>query len=159
MNPVPIALGFKEVESAREIDARSLLVRNWVRLKCVYGCSLYNSSLSCPPHTPDIEECRKILSEYNKALLIRFNTSERSRLEDVMLGIEKKFMEAGKYKAFSFFASPCSACKDCSPQKCKSPERARPTAEAFGIDLIDAAKKAGMKKTKGFRPIGLILIE
>jgi len=148
----------------REIPTEKIEIKEWVRMKCMYGCSFYGKSRSCPPYTPEIETCRKIISEYNRALILKFRTNERKILEKLMLDIERFLFLSGYYKAFAFFVSPCSACGVCTPEKCKQPERARPTAEAFGIDLIGTAKKSGMKmdvfnSSKIFLPIGIVLVE
>ena len=47
-----------------------VVVGNWVRLKCQYGCPSYAKKLSCPPYSPTPEDTRKVLSEYTKAYLI-----------------------------------------------------------------------------------------
>ena len=153
---------FEVVREAREIQASDIVVKNWVRMKCRYGCSLYGKSGSCPPEVPGIESCRNLVSEYSKALVLRFAPGET--LEKPILDIEKSLFLDGHYKAFGFFVSPCTACPECKPQDCPSPERARPTPESFGIDLFETARGAGfeleiLKEKTGFSPVGLVLIE
>ena len=43
-------LGF---QFARVIETKEIAIEPWVRLKCRFGCSLYGSSLTCPPFSPD----------------------------------------------------------------------------------------------------------
>ena len=55
------------------IDPNDVVVGNWVRLKCQYGCPSYGKKLSCPPYSPTPEDTRKVLEEYSKAYLIGYN--------------------------------------------------------------------------------------
>jgi predicted metal-binding protein len=133
-------------------------------MKCRYGCPQYGKSGSCPPEVPGIESCKNLISEYSKALVLRFSPGEPRLFEKPILDIEKSLFLEGKYRAFGFFVSPCTACEECSPQECKSPEKSRPTPEAFGIDLFETARKAGFEmdilREKGnFSPVGLVLVE
>lgn len=45
-------------------------VAEWVRLKCHYGCSRFDSNWTCPPATPGPDKVRAILDEYELALLL-----------------------------------------------------------------------------------------
>jgi len=54
---------------AKIIDAKSIVVGDWVRLKCQYGCGRYGRCLTCPPFSPAPEQTRKILAGYSKAIL------------------------------------------------------------------------------------------
>ena len=40
------------VSKAEIIDAKNVVVENWVRLKCQYGCGGYGECLTCPPYSP-----------------------------------------------------------------------------------------------------------
>jgi len=44
----------------------------WVRLKCQFGCGGYGQCLVCPPFTPTLEQTRKVLESYNRAILLSF---------------------------------------------------------------------------------------
>ena len=149
---------------AKEIPAKKIVTGNWVRMKCRYGCSFYGKSCSCPPEVPEVDECRKVLSEYKTAMLLRFGTHDRKKLERTILDIERRLFLSGYYKAFGFFVSPCTACKKCNPRECRHPEKSRPTAESFGIDLIRTSRNAGfekdiLKENEEFLPVGLVLVD
>ena len=45
----------------REISAGDVVVANWVRLKCRYGCQAYGRHLGCPPYSPTPEETQRVL--------------------------------------------------------------------------------------------------
>src|ERR1700690_1397988 len=57
------------------INPEDVVVGNWVRLKCQYGCPSYGKKLSCPPYSPTPEDTRKVLEEYSKAYLIGYSGS------------------------------------------------------------------------------------
>ncbi len=38
------------------IDPREIVVANWVRVKCMFGCGDYGLG-TCPPNTPAVSEC------------------------------------------------------------------------------------------------------
>jgi predicted metal-binding protein len=58
---------------ARIIPVEKVFVEDRVRLKC-RGCVGYGKKLTCPPHCPTVKEFRKILSEYQFALLVKFRS-------------------------------------------------------------------------------------
>ena len=57
---------------AKIIRTSDIVVENRVALKCRAGCISYGKKLTCPPYVPTPDEFRKILSEYNTALLVKF---------------------------------------------------------------------------------------
>lgn len=120
--------------SAAPISAHDVVVSEWVRFKCRYGCKGYAKHLSCPPYAPSPEETRRMLAEYDHALLIRFDGvpgHENARPEDVpddfhpwykelifwvnrtVHMLEKTAFYDGHYKAFAFGAYPCIYCEHC----------------------------------------------
>jgi len=56
----------------RPISTDLIVVADWVRLKCRYGCRAYGKHLCCPPFAPSPEEMRRVVSEYKTAILARF---------------------------------------------------------------------------------------
>jgi len=134
-----------EIERLSEIAAKAgalsaiirpddVVVAEWVRFKCRYGCKGYAKHLSCPPYAPSPNETRRFLSEYSNALLLRFDGvpgREEARPEDVpddfhpwykdlilwvnstVHRLEKTAFYDGYYKAFGFGAYPCIYCDQC----------------------------------------------
>ncbi|OPX67235.1 MAG: hypothetical protein A4E37_01503 [Methanoregulaceae archaeon PtaB.Bin056] len=43
---------------ARLISSRDVVVSDWVRFKCRFGCKGYGKHMSCPPYAPAPEETR-----------------------------------------------------------------------------------------------------
>lgn len=60
--------------AAKVIPANEIVVENRVVLKCRVGCKHYGKTLMCPPHSPSVDEFRKVLSEYKYALVLKFKS-------------------------------------------------------------------------------------
>ena len=56
----------------KPISTDVVVVADWVRFKCRYGCRAYGKHLCCPPYAPTPEEMRKVVAEYKTAILARF---------------------------------------------------------------------------------------
>lgn len=126
-------------EQALLISTKTVAVRQWVQLKCKYGCEEYGKKLTCPPHAPSYKETKGILREYNKALLLHGHLSWQMRY--ITAEIEKKAFAAGFYKAFGFGAGPCKLCDNCeTSQTCIRTVEARPSMEACGIDVYQTVR-------------------
>ncbi len=145
------------------IDPVSIVVGHWTRQKCQYGCSGYNTNLCCPPYSPNADATRKLLSDFNVALLLHFGP--KGKISKSVVALEREIFLYDFPKVISYGAGPCTICKECSFTECKFPHLARPSMEACGIDVYATAKKNGFPinvlKTKDDAQnyYGLLLIE
>lgn len=96
-----LELGAKE---AKIIDTETIFVGHWVQWKCQYGCSLYNEDAFHRPAAPDVEETKKMLKEYSKALLI--HGSKGTSLSESAVKLEQEATKQGYYKAFALISLP-----------------------------------------------------
>ena len=94
-----LELGAKK---AKIIDTHTIVVEEWVRWKCQYGCPMYEKDAFHPPLAPDTESARKVIREYSKGLLI--NGPNGNQLSDIALKLEGEAYFMGYYKAFAFAA-------------------------------------------------------
>ena len=145
-----------------------IVTAHWIRLKCQYGCKNYGRRLTCPPYTPTPEEMRKVLDEYVRAYLIKyegflgFDSYPPKDLKvammklslhvcDAVYDMERHAFLSGYHKALSLGAHRCRRCEACALDKgstaCKFPVNARPSIEATGIDVFQTAKNAGLSCT------------
>ena len=53
------------------IDPTEIVVSQWVRLKCEFGCEDYGRA-ACPPNLPSISECQDFFREYTDAAILHF---------------------------------------------------------------------------------------
>jgi predicted metal-binding protein len=156
------ALECEGVCRAKLIHTRNIVVDERVRFQCGHsGCREYGRRLMCPPYNPGVEEFRRVLSGYFMAMLLQVEGSITGenwepetdalalKLHDAVYRLEKKAFSLGFPFAAGFIGGPCKLCGECpgvrNPQTgCISREKARPSMEGMGIDVIATCKNAGM---------------
>jgi predicted metal-binding protein len=173
--PKPFDVLEKElIDMAREsgasdikfIQPARIVTAHWVRLKCQFGCKNYGTRYTCPPHSPSPEDTRKVLDEYSKAFLIKyegflgFDEYPPKNLEKAMTDLslhvckaaydmERHAFLSGYYKAFSYGAHRCRLCDICDVMEerkgCRFQKEARPSLESAGIDVFKTTENAGMR--------------
>ena len=138
----------------RWIDPKQIVVAQWVRMKCMYGCDDYGRKASCPPNVPAVAECQQFVNEYRTAVIFHAqkqipDAGERRAWAKVMtqelVELERQVFLAGYPKAFMLLMVCCRVCADCASlrEECKQPELARPTAEAMAIDVFSTVRAVG----------------
>lgn len=149
--------GLRAVENgithAKQIHPSSVVTAPWVRLKCQFGCTEFDRTYCCPPHTSTAEQTRAILDAYRRAILFHLEVSyapERrkrtKRLMSMLADLEGEMFKDGYYKAFLLKAGPCRLCEECAKLKnmaCVFPDKARPSMEGVGIDVYQTARNNG----------------
>lgn len=124
------------------VPSGGIVVAHWVRLKCMYGCPDYGRWRTCPPYTPDAETMGKVLSEYEKVLLM--TTKDHSSATKLAVDMMFWMYSKGVYKSFPLGSGRCRLCEVCTPEDCKHPELAYPSMEACSIDVFSTAIKNGI---------------
>lgn len=125
------------------LPADDVQVADWVPQRCRYGCE-HHGNPHCPPHSPEPEKTRLILRDFSLALLLEGEPPTRN-FQRLVLEAERAAFRAGYYKAFAFWAGPCSLCQECAPDgKCRHTRDARPSMESAGIDVYATARRAGL---------------
>ena len=136
------------------ISAKSIRVSQWVRFRCMFGCSSYGKGGACPPNVPSVQECRELISEYNEVALFRL-TKAVDRPEDrrpwsremckKFNDLEREVFLTGYYKAFLLGFDSCGYCADCpgARTECKLPFQSRPGADALAVDVFTTVREAG----------------
>lgn len=157
------------------IKAKDIKVANWVRVKCKFGCADYGLSV-CPPNVPEVNECKAFFSEYENAILIRFNFHANKneypkdyskQLTTKLLNLERHIFLLGFQKAFIFNQTCCGVCNTCVNNRldCKNLSKSRPSMEAFAIDVFDTVRNAGFdikvidKKESDINRYALLMID
>ena len=140
------------------INAGDVVVSEWVRMKCMFGCSHYGKNGCCPPHVPSVLECRAFFSEYKTAVIFHFEKAvdkpeERfqwsKEVNEKLLKVERDVFLAGYHKAFLLFMDECRLCAKCAQSRldCKNPKNARPSIESFAVDVFATVRKQGFPIT------------
>lgn len=138
----------------KQVSGDDIVVRNWVRFKCRYMCGGYGERAICPPNTPPVDECEAFFKEYRSILIIRFTKKAHPRSKDSevfktidqsLLDLEKELFYKGYYKVMVMPPTICHWCETCVPTRaqCRHKEAARPTPEAFAVDVFETVHRIG----------------
>jgi predicted metal-binding protein len=136
------------------IDSQEIVVSQWVRMKCEFGCPSFGKAASCPPNNPSVEECRRFFTEYKHALVLHFqrvapDKAERktwsARTNLKLIKLERAVFLAGFHKAFLLFMDSCEICAECVPNRadCKEPKQSRLSPEGMAVDVFSTVRKLG----------------
>jgi len=144
---------------ARVIPASTIVIDARVRLKCLIPlCDKYNRHLMCPPNLPTVEEFRKSLKKYSKALFVQLSLEKNGKvsrseirryalaLHKIIHQLEKKALSLGYPLAAGLIGGSCKLCRECigPTGPCRRPLMSRPSIEGMGVDVIHTAKKIGL---------------
>jgi len=136
------------------IDPQSIVVAQWVRMKCMFGCDEYGKTGTCPPNVPSVSDCERFFRDYSHAVVLRF-VKKVDKPEDrfewtkkinlALLDLEREVFVSGYRKAFLLPMDSCCLCESCpgTRQKCKEPKLSRPTPEALGMDVFSTVRSIG----------------
>jgi len=143
-------------EDLKPISTDIIVVADWVRLKCQYGCKSYGNHLCCPPFAPKPQETKAVLSEYRQAALVRFEAKPDpklqakgpsralggsvTRLHKTIFELERTAFLAGYYKAFGMSAMPCNLCESCIIDEMLKKDQA-----VFELDMLRCRHKDIMR--------------
>jgi predicted metal-binding protein/ubiquinone/menaquinone biosynthesis C-methylase UbiE len=154
-------LGFRNVVP---VPVSAIHIPGWTDMRCRFGCGYFGKP-NCPPHAPSPEKTKNLIKDYSYALLLEGEPPTRD-FQLQILQAEKEAFTTGFYKAFSYWAGPCSLCHFCTVDGiCHNTKDARPSMEGAGIDVFETVKRAGLslrtlnKKDEFVRYFGLILLE
>ncbi len=126
------------------LPASEIVVAHWVRLKCQFGCCDYGRYRTCPPYTPDAEEMKKILAEYNQAMLIK--APGHNEATAVVVRLLGWLYQQGEFKAFPMGSGRCRLCDECNLNRCRFPHMAYPSMEACSIDVFETVRRVGWSR-------------
>ncbi len=136
------------------IDPARIVVAQWVRTKCMFGCGEYGRSGACPPNTPSVAECERFFAEYEDALILHFEgvmdkPEDRhawsAKINARLLKMERDVFLAGYERAFLLFMDSCCFCKECTGSRgtCAQPRMSRPAPEAMAVDVYSTVRRFG----------------
>ena len=158
------------------IDPKDIVVSQWVRFKCTFGCPSYGETAVCPPNSPSVEECRRFFSEYSSALIIHFpskieDPEERSRWgianNEKLLEVEREVFKLGMWKAFVTYMTTCRLCGECTADRseCMNKSDSRPSPESLAVDVFSTVRKYDLPiqvvkdRSEGVNRYSILLID
>ena len=136
------------------IDPKKIIVAQWVRMKCKFGCVEYGRCSACPPNTASVAECAQFFSEYSQAIILHFEGAMKKpedrhawsrKINAKLVKLEREVFLAGYERAFLLFMDSCCFCKECTGdrQTCNEPRMARPAPEAMAVDVYSTVRQYG----------------
>lgn len=163
-------------EDFKWLDPKKVVVSQWVRMKCVFGCPGYGQAACCPPNVPPVQECKDFFTGYKSAVVFHFarkmdNPEDRHewtrKLNAKLLKVERDVFLAGNQKAFLLYMDTCHACNECATTRagCNNKKAARPAPEAFAVDVFSTVRQIGYPievltdKTKTMNRYAILLID
>jgi predicted metal-binding protein len=156
------------------IDSSSIVVDERVPMKCaVPKCFGYDTCANCPPHSPSVDQMRRLLDRFTRGVVLRINVRpqaivlDRETIEErvgaytamfrLVSAIESAAFYDGHYLAVGFAAGSCKStychklpCAVLAHEKCRHSLMARPSMESVGIDCFALAASLDWD----IRPIG-----
>ena len=160
--PLIRELGF---DGVTPLDPQKVVLGAFAKNKCAYGCD-YSGTKPCHANRElPVAAARETLEGYRAALLLQ-GEPPTGDFQRRCLQAEATAFKHGFYKAFVFWAGPCSICPHCDPDEpCANPKHNRPSMEGAGMDVFATAAAAGEAlrplKAKGevVKYFGLLLLE
>ncbi len=128
------------------------------------ACGIYGKCYMCPPDVGDIDELMREVSNYDYALVYQTVTEledsfdfegmtrARKRTYHIVKELRDVFSELKIKKPLHLGVGACGVCETCAKiteEPCRYPELATPSLEAYGVNVSELAKSAGMKYING----------
>lgn len=137
--------------AARSITTDQIIFDPRSYLKCRFGCSRWGQYWTCPPNLEiKPKSFMEAFGRYQEAIIIQTTDPEMS--QTVTLAIEKEAMLSFGC-SFAFAMVLCVQCEECAhPDPCRYPHLARPSMDAYGIDIGKTVEPLGFQV--GFDPEG-----
>lgn len=170
-----LALGF---DHAKQIRGDQIVLNRIFRDQCAANaCGLYGKCWMCPPDIGDIDILMEEVRRYPCGLLYQsIHTLEDSfDFEGMQAGghlhgqWSRQLDESLKKNGYTGFlhlskggCGVCSPCAKAAGEPCRFPDQAISSLEAYGVNVSETAKNAGMKYINGVNTVtyfGLVLFK
>jgi predicted metal-binding protein len=137
------AIAFGAAE-AKLIAADDIVFDSRSYLKCRFGCNRWGKYWTCPPHLEiSPERFKDAFDQYKTGIIIK--TTDPKTGQEVTLAVEKEAMLTAGFM-FAFAMVLCVQCEECAcPDPCRYPHLARPSMDAYGIDIGKTVAPLGFK--------------
>ncbi len=150
---------------AAVIEVKDISLDRSFRDMCASNaCGVYGKCWMCPPDVGEIDELMAKIGQYDHALVYQTVTeledsfdfegmiAAKKRTYPLAQELRKVFADAQISKVLHLGAGGCGVCETCAKrtnEPCRFPAIALPSLEAYGINVSQLAKAAGMKYING----------
>jgi predicted metal-binding protein len=141
-------------------DPASLVPEDRIRGYCMENrCGSYNANHMCPPRVGSLGEVAARLQGFPEGVLLQYsrrmdvaNDREgviRTKLEfhRLILRLEQRLKKRGVNQVWGLIGGNCELCRTCTAVEdnpCRHPEKARPSLEAIGVDVVGLLERLGL---------------
>ncbi len=148
------------IQTCLEFPPALLVPEERIRAYCLENrCGSYGNNYMCPPHTGTLEEIRTRLKNYERGVLLQYSLdidvrADRKGVIETKLDFHLKvlkmeglMMKAGMGEVWGLIGGNCGLCRVCRAQEkkpCRHPDKARPSLEAIGVDVLSLLDKLGL---------------
>jgi predicted metal-binding protein len=154
---------------ASVIDASLIKTDKIFREMCAANsCGMYGKCWTCPPDVGEISELMEKLSHYTYALVYQtvspledsFDFESmvlaKKNFRSLSLSLRPKIDAELSQKTLHLGAGGCGVCEVCAKRDgkpCRFPDLAMASLEAYGVNVSELAKSAGMKYINGVNTV------
>ena len=155
----------KGATRASIIEASAIKTDRIFRDMCAANaCGVYGKCYMCPPDVGDIEVLMAEIQNYKYALVYQTISeledsfdfegmvAAKKRTYPLAQSLRRVFSDLDISHVLHLGAGGCGVCESCAKrtgEPCRAPELAMPSLEAYGINVSELAKSAGMKYING----------
>jgi len=148
------------IQICHELDPRRLEPEERIRDLCAEDrCDCYGKHHLCPPLVGTLEQAREQLAGFRSGVLLQWSRAldvrqdrpgvERSKVDFhlLVLELEGALADEGVAPVWGLIGGSCGLCTPCAAavgEPCPEPDRARPSLEALGIDVMALLAKFGL---------------
>lgn len=150
---------------ASVIETKDIVLDTSFRDMCVSNvCGVYGKCWMCPPDVGDIDVLMNEVGKYDYALVYQTVTkledsydvegmfAARKQMPMISQKLRKSMKDIPFSKILHLGVGGCGVCEVCSKrtnESCRFPKKAIASLEAYGINVSELAKAAGMKYING----------
>ncbi len=150
---------------ANVINAKDIVTDRVFREICLSNsCGMCGKCYMCPPDIGDIDELMGSIAKYEYALVYQTVTEIEDSFDfegmieakksfyPVSQSLRKVFSDLNPQKVLHVGAGGCGVCQKCAKatgEPCRFPHLAMPSLEAYGVNVSELARAAGMKYING----------
>lgn len=161
----PLLAG-KNIHEYGRVDVKTITIVPGVRELCRQNaCGYYGKNHMCPPAIKGIEEWKEEIFSFEHAFVVTkvFPTKNRfdvkamheggvnfeNTLRTIRDDADKRYPEKG---VRILGAGPCLFCKECTcltDEPCRFPDKAYPSVEACGVDVVRLSREMNLRYHNG----------
>ena len=130
------------------------------------GCGKYGANWCCPPAIPSMEENIRMMENYRGGFVFStvtdledsYDFEGMAEAKNKHLQLTRDILEEYKQQypgARTFSAGACDICSKCAypGSPCRFPDRAIPSFEGMGVNVMALSKKYGMHYINGVNTV------